>query len=183
MISLVSPPRLGIEWTIPAPIRIFHAVQVFADGRRVPLVFFSEPFGGRVTETVLDASGRGNSIARLVAAADDEVVQLVDWFLWGLQTEQRARDSRLAVIPYSMILDALSPGKGDMKARWSRLIDWLERQGYPRGPSASALVRARNAWVKQKNFGSDTGEVRIGHFRELSRHGIRIRLQEVSKQT
>lgn len=174
---------LGIEWTITAPFRIFHAVQVFADGRRAPLVFFSEPFGGRVTETVLDASGRGTAIAKLVAAADDEAVQLVDWFLWGLQTEHRARDTRLAVIPYSMVLDALSSGKGDMKARWSRLIDRLERQGYAGGPSAKSLVRARNAWVKQQNYRSETGEVEIGHFRELARHGLRVRLQEAIAQT
>jgi hypothetical protein len=75
-----------------------------------------------------------------------------------------------------MVLDGLTPGKGDMKSRWSRLIREVTAAGHPTGPSAGSLVRARNAWVKQKNFGSDSGEVTVADFRELARRGIEVKM-------
>jgi hypothetical protein len=74
---------IGLEWMITAPFRIFHAEQVFPNGRRAPLVFFSEPFGGKSVDTIVDESGRGHALAALIAEVDDETRQLVDWFLGG----------------------------------------------------------------------------------------------------
>lgn len=95
---LAAVAVLGMTWAITTPYRIVSGTQVFPDGRRVPLVYFSEPFGGRFVKEVRD-DGQGDELARLVASADGEILQMVNWYLWGLQTEQVAGDKRLAVIP------------------------------------------------------------------------------------
>jgi hypothetical protein len=158
---------LGMKWVITAPYRIVSGTQVFPDGRRVPLVFFSEPFGGRPVEEVRD-DGQGDELARLIASADAEILQIVNWYLWGLQTEQVAGDGRLAVIPYAMVLDGLSKGNGKTVTRWRRLLKWLADGGDDVDVTASQLFRARNSWVKEQSFGNNPGSVTIAHFRRTA---------------
>lgn len=168
---MAAAATLGMKWAITAPYRVVSASQIFPDGRRVPLMFLSEPFGGRVVEHVAD-DGSGDALARSIASAEGDILQMMNWYLWGLQTEQVAGDRRLAVIPYAMVLDALSTGKGKTVTRWKRLLSWLIDAGLELDVSAAQLFRARNSWIKEQSFGEDPGVVRISHFRRVAGYGL-----------
>lgn len=170
---------LALGWTVSAQCEVVKAEQ---ENPRTgpPLSLMTElSWQFRVVKDLdlLGAEADPEAIAAAVVSADEDTARLVEWFQWGLETEQRMGDSRLAVIPYAMILDSY-PGKGTMEKCWGQLIKELEAKGYsPPHATSKEMCQARNAWVKAKNRDRKKAEAAtIDDFRTVARGYVLLRL-------